>query len=71
LLVGFILALQQWQMMGFTEVPAKLSSTSLPEQWSLPRGSKIQPVDVAHLTFVNPKPDRKKQPIQNTVTECR
>ena len=40
---------QQWQMC-FNEVPAKLLSTSLPEQWSLPRGSKVQPVGVDHLT---------------------
>ncbi|XP_071118722.1 uncharacterized protein [Haliotis cracherodii] len=69
--IGFIIALQQWQLMGFTEVPSKLSSTSLPEQWSKPRCTKVEAGDVPHLVFVNPKPDRKKKPVTNTLTECR
>lgn len=69
--IGFIIALQQWQLMGFTEVPSKLSCTSLPEQWSKPRCTKVEAGDVPHLVFVNPKPDRKKKPVTNTLTECR
>ena len=57
--------------MGLTEVPAELPCTSLPQKWSVPRGTKIQPEAVPHMTFVNPKPVRKKRPIKNVLTDNR
>ncbi|XP_061672472.1 syntaxin-binding protein 1b isoform X4 [Syngnathoides biaculeatus] len=70
-IVGLVIALQQWQMMGFTEVPSRLACTSLPEQWSKPRGQKIEPAAVPQVVFVNPKLVRKKRPVRNTLTDCR
>ena len=57
--------------MGLTEIPAELPCTSLPQRWSVPRGTKIDPEPVPHMTFVNPKPVRKKRPIRNTLTDNR
>lgn len=70
-LVGFITALSNWQLMGLTEVPAELPCTSLPQRWSIPRGTKIEPEAVPHMIFINPKPERKKRPIKNTLTDNR
>ena len=57
--------------MGLTSVPDVLSSTSLPQQWGIPRGSKIQPDVVPNMVIIKPRPNRKQNPIENIVTECR
>ncbi|XP_069138391.1 uncharacterized protein [Argopecten irradians] len=58
-------------MMGLSDVPADLSSTCFQQQWSIPRGSKITPEAVPHMTIIQPKPDRKQGPIKNTIKDCR
>ncbi|KAJ8307966.1 hypothetical protein KUTeg_009015 [Tegillarca granosa] len=70
-IMGLAESLRQWQLLGLTDVPAHLSCTFLPQVWSVPRGTKIDPVSVPEITVVNPKPIRKKRPIKNTLTECR
>ena len=57
--------------MGLTEIPAELPCTSLPQRWSVPRGTKIDPEPVPHMTFGTPKLVRKKRPIRNTLTDNR
>ncbi|KAK3107104.1 hypothetical protein FSP39_007204 [Pinctada imbricata] len=70
-IIGLMQALHEWQLMGFTEVPSQLSCTSMPQQWGVPRGDKIECVSVPELNIVNPKPDRKRKPIQNSLVDCR
>ena len=57
--------------MVLTEFPAELPCTSLPQRWSVPRGTKIDPEPVPHMTYGTPKPVRKKRPLINSLTVNR
>ncbi|XP_061692097.1 uncharacterized protein LOC133509237 isoform X2 [Syngnathoides biaculeatus] len=56
---------------GCQLVAVQMSTQSLSEQWSKPRGQKIEPAAVPQVVFVNPKLVRKKRPVRNTLTDCR
>ncbi|KAK3086162.1 hypothetical protein FSP39_014493 [Pinctada imbricata] len=68
---SLVQALCQWKMMGLTEPPTDLSSTSLPKQWGKPRGPKVEAVAVPEMVVLKPKPDRKRKPLKNTLVDNR
>lgn len=70
-IIGLIQGLIQWQLMGLTEPPSELCSTSLPQQWGKPRGMKIKPVPVPQMVIVKPKMNRKRMPLTNTLIDNR
>ncbi|XP_061171725.1 uncharacterized protein LOC133181207 [Saccostrea echinata] len=70
-IIGLLMALQHWILMGFKAVPDNLTCTSLPQQWSVPRGSKIESSATPQICIIKPHPDRKQKPVENVLTECR
>ena len=52
-IIGLLMALQHWILMGFKAVPDNLTCTSLPQQWSVPRGSKIESSAAPQICIIN------------------
>ena len=44
--IGLIKSLQGLKLHNFSHVPDQLSCTSLPQQWHIPRGDRIEPVPI-------------------------
>ncbi|XP_078000273.1 uncharacterized protein LOC144452932 isoform X1 [Glandiceps talaboti] len=62
--IGLIKSLQGLKLHNFTNVPAQLSCTSIPQQWHVPRGPKIKPVPINHVVVARPTIEtRKRRPI--------
>ena len=62
-IVGLVKCIQQFKLLGLKEVPAEQACTSLPQQWHIPRGNKINPASVNDIIVVNSKETHKKVPI--------
>jgi hypothetical protein len=62
-IVGLLKSLQGLKLHNFTHVPDQQSCTSIPQQWHIPRGNKIQPVPVNHVVVARPLEGRKRRPI--------
>lgn len=41
------------------------------QQWSVPRGSKIESAAAPQICIIKPHPDRKQKPVENVLTEYR
>lgn len=54
--------------MGFKAVPDNLTCTSLPQQWSVPRGSKIESAAAPQICIIKQQPDRKLKLAENVLT---
>lgn len=70
-IIGLPIVLQHWILMGFKAVPDNLTCFSLPQQWSVPRGSKIESAAAPQICIIKPHPDRKQKPVENVLTVCR
>lgn len=44
-----------------TEIPADLSSTSMAQEWHVPKGDKVEPAPVMKLSFAKPATDGKNK----------
>uniref|UniRef100_A0A8W8M6K4 SWIM-type domain-containing protein n=1 Tax=Magallana gigas TaxID=29159 RepID=A0A8W8M6K4_MAGGI len=62
-IVGLIKSLQGFKLHNFSNVPEQQSCTSIPQQWHVPRGSKIKPVPINHLVVARPTESRKRKPV--------
>lgn len=60
---GLIKSLQGFKLHNFSNVPEQQSCTSIPQQWHVPRGSKIKPVPINHLVVARPTESRKRKPV--------
>ena len=60
-IVGLVKYIQQFKQLGLKEVPADQACTSLPQQWHIPIGNKINP-DPNDITVVKSKETHKKCP---------
>ena len=60
--IGLIKSLQGLKLHNFSHVPDQLSCTSLPQQWHIPRGDRIEPVPINHVVVARPKETRKRKP---------
>lgn len=65
---GLLMVLQHWILMGFKAVPDNLTCTSLPQQWSVPRGSKIESAAAPQICIIKQQPDRKLKLAENVLT---
>ena len=70
-MVALVHTLEHFKKLGLEEAPATISATSLPQQWSKPRGSKIENEPVSHVIFTKPKESRKKRPLMNILEDTR
>ncbi|XP_062593963.1 ficolin-1-like [Saccostrea cucullata] len=61
--VGLIKSLQGFKLHNFSNVPEQQSCTSIPQQWHVPRGSKIKPIPINHLVVARPTESRKRKPV--------
>jgi hypothetical protein len=61
-IVGLLKSLQGLKLHNFTHVPDQQCCTSIPQQWHIPRGNKIQPVPVNHVV-ARPLEGRKRRRI--------
>ena len=63
-ILALLKTLQGLKLHNFTNVPCQHSCTSIPQQWNVPRGDKIQPVPINHVVVARPKDkDRKRKPV--------
>lgn len=62
-ILGLIETFQGFKLHNLTHVPDQLSSTSLPQQWDKPRGTKIKPAPVKDVVVSRPLENRKRKPI--------
>uniref|UniRef100_A0A8W8JLA5 SWIM-type domain-containing protein n=1 Tax=Magallana gigas TaxID=29159 RepID=A0A8W8JLA5_MAGGI len=62
-IVGLTECIQQFKVLGLKDVPTEQSCTSLPQQWNIPRGNKIQPVSINEVLVVKAKETHKKVPV--------
>lgn len=62
-IVGLTKCIQQFKVLGLKDVPTEQSCTSLPQQWNIPRGNKIQPVSINEVLVVKAKETHKKVPV--------
>lgn len=72
---GLLMVLQHWILMGFKAVPDNLTCTCLPQQRSVPRGSKIEsavaPPPQKKIAFFKPHPKRRQKSVENVLTKCK
>ncbi|XP_033729693.1 uncharacterized protein LOC117318872 [Pecten maximus] len=68
-IVGLLKSLQGFKLHNFSCVPDQQSCTSVPQQWHVPRGAKIQPVPLNQVVVARPKEDRKRKPLTCGVDE--
>lgn len=61
--IGLIKSLQGLKLHNFTTVPDQLSCTSIPQQWHVPRGSKIKAIPLNHVVVARPTESRKRKPV--------
>ena len=70
--VAMLLLHEQWKMAGYTEEPAMLSCTSLPQQCDKPRGEKVTAEPVATMIIAKPSnTTRKRKPVMATFSDNR
>ncbi|XP_062585063.1 uncharacterized protein LOC134255349 [Saccostrea cucullata] len=62
-IVGLLKTLQGLKLHNFKNAPDHQSCTSLPQQWHVPRGTKIKPVPLNHVVVARPKEKRKRKPV--------
>lgn len=75
-IIGLLMALPHWILIGFKAVPDNLTCTSLPQQRSVPRGSKIEsavapPPKKKKIAFFKPHPERRQKSVENVLTKCK
>ncbi|KAH3724580.1 uncharacterized protein LOC127853544 isoform X1 [Dreissena polymorpha] len=70
--LAVVSAIEQWKIAGYKEVPALLSSTSIPQQWDKPRGPKVKAEPASYMIFASPTNiGRKRKPIMAQFTDNR
>ena len=62
-IVGLLKTLQGLKLHNYTNAPDQHSCTSVPQQWHVPRGSKIRPVPLNHVVVAQPRENRKRKPV--------
>lgn len=66
--IALVFTLENWRAEGLDEIPDEPSSTSRPQSWHVPRGSKIKPEAIAKVVVANPTSARKRRPV---VSSCK
>lgn len=61
--IGLLKYLQGLKLHNISTLPDQLSCTSVPQQWHVPRGEKIEPVPLNHVVVAKPCETRKRKPV--------
>ncbi|XP_060589407.1 uncharacterized protein LOC132744663 [Ruditapes philippinarum] len=62
-IIGLVKTLQGLKLHNISNVPDQLSCTSVPQQWHVPRGEKIEPVPLNHVVVAKACETRKRKPV--------
>ena len=70
-MVGLVHTLEHYKRLGLKEVPADLSSTSLPQKWHKPRGEKIRAEPITNIVLAKCSKVRERRPVFATLKDER
>ncbi|XP_045189076.2 uncharacterized protein LOC123546672 [Mercenaria mercenaria] len=71
-IIAILYLIEQWKIIGYKDVSALLSSTSLPQQWDRPRGGKIKSEPVSQMVIARPTNlTRKRKPVMTEFKDNR